>query len=115
MKIMTILGTRPEIIRLSLVIPLLDKYNEHVLVNTGQNYAKELNKLFFEELSLREPDYDLDTRSETTFEQISKILYECEKIILKEKLVFDIFLLLLMSAHCLCHLKLIIFPVFPLI
>jgi UDP-N-acetylglucosamine 2-epimerase (non-hydrolysing) len=85
MKIMTVLGTRPEIIRLSLVIPLLDKYNEHILVNTGQNYAKELNKLFFEELSIREPDYNLDTRSETTFEQISKILYECEKIILKEK------------------------------
>ena len=85
MKILTILGTRPEIIRLSRVIPLLDKYNEHILVNTGQNYAKELNKLFFEELSLREPDYNLDTRSESTFEQISKILYECEKIILKEK------------------------------
>jgi len=85
MKIMTVLGTRPEIIRLSMIIPLLDKYNDHILVNTGQNYVKELNKLFFEELNLREPDYDLDTRSENTFEQISKILYECEKIILKEK------------------------------
>jgi len=85
MKIMTVLGTRPEIIRLSRIIPLLDKYNEYILVNTGQNYAKELNKLFFKELNLREPDYDLDTRSETTFEQISKIFYECEKIILKEK------------------------------
>ena len=85
MKIMTVLGTRPEIIRLSMIIPLLDKYNDHILVNTGQNYVKELNKLFFKELNLREPDYDLDTRSENTFEQISKILCECEKIILKEK------------------------------
>ncbi|MDD5659463.1 MAG: UDP-N-acetylglucosamine 2-epimerase (non-hydrolyzing) [Actinomycetota bacterium] len=85
MKIMTILGTRPEIIRLSRTIPLLDKFSKHVLVNTGQNYTKELNDIFFDELNLRKPDYLLDTRSENTFEQISKILYECEKIILKEK------------------------------
>ena len=85
MKIMTILGTRPEIIRLSRIIGLLDKYSEHILVNTGQNYARGLNKLFFEELNLREPDYNFDTRSETAFEQISKIFYECERTILKEK------------------------------
>ena len=56
MKLMTILGTRPEIIRLSLVIPKLDKRCEHILVHTGQNYHERLNDIFFKELGLRAPD-----------------------------------------------------------
>lgn len=57
MKVMTILGTRPELIRLSRIIPLLDKYCDHVLVHTGQNYDKNLKDIFFENLNIRKPDY----------------------------------------------------------
>ena len=55
-KVMTILGTRPEIIRLSRIIPKLDKNFDHTLVHTGQNYDYSLNKVFFDDLGLREPD-----------------------------------------------------------
>ncbi len=82
---MTILGTRPEIIRLSRIIPLLDKYSKHILVHTGQNYVDSLNDIFFKELKVRQPDYGFESQSKTAMEQISKILIECEKIILKEK------------------------------
>ncbi len=85
MKIMTILGTRPEIIRLSRVIPKLDNLCTHILVHTGQNYDEKLNDIFFEELELRRPDYILDSKSGTFSEQIGKILTECEKVITKEK------------------------------
>ena len=57
MKVVTLLGTRPDIIRLSRVIHKLDLYFDHILVHTGQNYDYELNKIFFEQLELRKPDY----------------------------------------------------------
>ena len=60
MKIATIVGTRPEIIRLSRVIAALDRYTEHVLIHTGQNYDHELNQVFFEDLEIRRPDYFLN-------------------------------------------------------
>ena len=63
MKIMTILGTRPEIIRLYCVIQKLDKFCSHILVHTGQNYDYDLNKVFFNDLDLREPDYILNVLS----------------------------------------------------
>ena len=85
MKIMTVLGTRPEIIRLSLIIKKLDKYCEHTLVHTGQNYDDSLNKIFFDDLQLRQPDYYLGIKGETFGEQIGKILIESEKIIRKIK------------------------------
>ena len=85
MKIMTVLGTRPEIIRLSLIIKKLDKYCEHTLVHTGQNYDDSLNKIFFDDLQLRQPDYYLGIKGETFGEQIGKILIESEKIIRKTK------------------------------
>ena len=59
MKVATILGTRPEIIRLSRVIAALDRYTDHVLIHTGQNYDYELNQVFFEDLEIRQPDYFL--------------------------------------------------------
>ena len=59
MKVMTVLGTRPEIIRLSRVIAALDQHTEHRLVHTGQNYDYELNQVFFEDLELRRPDHFL--------------------------------------------------------
>ena len=85
MKVMTILGTRPEIIRLSRIMPKLDSYCEHLLVHTGQNYECSLNHIFFTELGLRSPDYMLECKSETVMSQIGRILTECERVLLKEK------------------------------
>lgn len=85
MKIMTILGTRPEIIRLSTIIPQLDGLSEHILVHTGQNFDKNLNDIFFSQLGLREPDYFFNSRTDYVMEQIGKIIFESEKIILKER------------------------------
>ena len=64
-KVLTILGTRPEIIRLSRTINLLDKYCSHILVHTGQNYDYELNEIFFKELEIRKPDYFLNVNTKT--------------------------------------------------
>ena len=85
MKVMTILGTRPELIRLSRIIPKLDAQCKHVLVHTGQNYDKNLKDIFFEELGIREPDYFLDVRGATPGEQIGQILARTEEIIEKEQ------------------------------
>jgi UDP-N-acetylglucosamine 2-epimerase len=81
MKVMTILGTRPEIIRLASVIKKLDKYCDHVLVHTGQNYDYNLNKVFFEDLELREPDHVLSVRSETLHGQLGNIISQTGDII----------------------------------
>ena len=85
MKVMTILGTRPEIIRLSRIIPILDPLCEHILVHTGQNYDRTLCDIFFEELGIRRPDHVLGCRAETAMGQIGEILVECERVILAER------------------------------
>jgi len=85
MKILTILGTRPEIIRLSLIIRKLDRYCQHVLVHTGQNFAASLNDIFFSELNVRKPDYCLGVRGETFGEQIGKLFIEVEKVLIAER------------------------------
>ena len=85
MKILTVLGTRPEIIRLSRIIPLLDNLSDHILVHTGQNYDRTLYDIFFEELGVRPPDHVLECRGNTLMEQIGAILIECERVIIKEK------------------------------
>ena len=85
LKVMTIMGTRPEIIRLSETIKRLDKYTNHILVHTNQNYDYELNKVFFEELNLRDPDYLLDVKAATIGEQIGKILTQTEKVMIDEE------------------------------
>lgn len=85
MKIITILGTRPEIIRLSCIIPKLDKLCHHILVHTGQNFDKNLSDVFFEQLQVRKPDYFLGIRGDTFGEQIGKIIIECEKVLRHEK------------------------------
>ena len=85
MKIMTIVGTRPELIRLSIIIPQLDKFCDHILVHTGQNFSENLNDIFFRDLKIRKPDYLLGIRAESFGEQIGKILIEGEKVIRKEK------------------------------
>lgn len=85
MKVMTILGTRPEIIRLSRIIEKLDGACQHVLVNTGQNFDFELNDVFFAQLGIRSPNYSLGVRGETFGEQVGRILAECEQVLLKER------------------------------
>ncbi len=81
MKVMTLLGTRPEIIRLSRVIERLDAVCDHVLVHTGQNYDHTLSGVFFEQLGVRAPDHVLGVRSATFGAQIAKILAESEKVL----------------------------------
>ncbi len=85
MKVMTILGTRPEIIRLSRIIPLLDESAEHVLVHTGQNYDDRLSRLFFEELEVRAPDEHMGIRAGSAGEQIGLIVQKSEELLLKHR------------------------------
>lgn len=81
MKIATILGTRPEIIKLSRIIPKLDQFAEHILIHTGQNFDARLNTLFFKDLKLRNPDYVLNTKSDSTLGMVGKILEQSEKLL----------------------------------
>ena len=84
-KVMTIVGTRPEIIKLSRIICELDKFTNHTLVHTGQNYDYELNEIFFQDLEIRKPDHFLNAVGKTTAETISKVINESDKIIDKVK------------------------------
>ena len=84
MKVITVLGTRPEIIRLSTIIPLLDQYVSHILVHTGQNYDVNLNDIFFEQLGVRPPDYALGATG-SIGHQLGTIFSKIEEVILREK------------------------------
>lgn len=84
MKVLTVLGTRPEIIRLSRVIEKLDRLCEHRLVHTGQNFDANLSDIFFRDLNVREPDYFLGIQEETFGQQIGKILYEVDGVLRSE-------------------------------
>jgi UDP-N-acetylglucosamine 2-epimerase (non-hydrolysing) len=85
LKVMTILGTRPEIIRLSRVMARLDEYVDHVITHTGQNWDYELNEIFFEDLGVRKPDYFLGVGGGSLGETLGGILTETEKTLQKEK------------------------------
>jgi len=85
LKVMTILGTRPEIIRLSRVMARLEQFTDHIIVHTGQNYDYELNEVFFEDLDVRKPDYFLGVGGGTLGETLGGILTETEKALQKEK------------------------------
>lgn len=80
-KVATILGTRPELIKMSLVIKLLDKYTKHTLIHTGQNYDYELNQIFYKDLKIRKPDYYLNTAKKTLAETIASIISKSDKIL----------------------------------
>ena len=84
LKVMTILGTRPEIIRLSRVMAKLDQYCDHKIVHTGQNYDYELSEIFFEELGVRAPDHFLDVGGGSLGETLGTILTRSEKVLLEE-------------------------------
>lgn len=85
MKVMTIVGTRPEIIKLSSTIKELDKYTEHILVHTGQNYDYELNEIFFKDLGLRKPDVYMNAAGETAAETIGNVIIKSDEIFKKYK------------------------------
>jgi UDP-N-acetylglucosamine 2-epimerase len=85
LKIMTIVGTRPELIKMSRVIAELDVNTKHVLVHTGQNYDYELNQLFFEDLDIRKPDYFLEAVGENAAQTISRVIEKSDKVMETEK------------------------------
>lgn len=85
LKVITIVGTRPEIIRLSRLIPKLDEYTDHILVHTGQNYDRQLNDVFFEDLELRKPDYYLNVDTTSFGTVMGDTLKKSEEVFLKEK------------------------------
>lgn len=85
LKVMTIVGTRPEIIRLSRVMDRLDRYTDHVLVHTGQNYDYELNQIFFDEMRLRAPDHFLNAVGTTVAETIGNIIARIDPLLDSEK------------------------------
>jgi UDP-N-acetylglucosamine 2-epimerase len=80
MKVMTVVGTRPEIIRLSRVLVALDQAVDHVIVHTGQNYDYELNQIFFDDLELRRPDYFLDAAGKTACETVGNIIARADAL-----------------------------------
>lgn len=85
LKVMTILGTRPEIIRLSRVIAKLDEHTEHVLVHTGQNYDYELNEVFFKDLGIRKPDHFLSAAGASAAETIGKVIIAVDAVLVSEQ------------------------------
>lgn len=85
MKVMTIVGTRPEIIKLATVIPELDKYTEHILVHTGQNYDYELNEIFFEGMGIRKPDIFMNAAGETPAETIGNVVKISDELFKEHK------------------------------
>ena len=104
LRVMTVVGTRPELIRLSRVISELDKHFEHVLVHTGQNFDPGLSKVFFEDLSIREPDYYLEcaSGSDSTAQVVAKIVTEVDQVLASESP--DAFLILGDTNSCLSAL-----------
>lgn len=102
LKVMTVVGTRPEIIRLSAVINKLEESEaiEHILVHTGQNYDYELNEVFFEDFNLKKPDYFLNAATGTAVETIGNILVKIDPIL--EEVKPDAFLVLGDTNSCLC-------------
>ncbi|WP_313531262.1 non-hydrolyzing UDP-N-acetylglucosamine 2-epimerase [Sphingobacterium multivorum] len=102
LKVMTVVGTRPEIIRLSRVLSALDASDavDHIIVHTGQNYDYELNQIFFEDLGLRKPDYFLEAAGKTATETVGNILIKIDPLL--EELQPDAFLVLGDTNSCLC-------------
>jgi len=85
LKVVTIVGTRPEIIRLSRLIPKLDEFTDHIFVHTGQNSDPKLNEVFFEDLELREPDYYLNVDTSSMGSVMGDVIKKSEEVFLKEK------------------------------
>jgi UDP-N-acetyl-L-fucosamine synthase len=102
MKVMTVVGTRPEIIRLSRVISKLDEFTNHILVHTGQNYDYELNQIFFSDLKLRDPNFILKVAGKSSSQTIGNVIIEVDKIL--EEVKPDALLILGDTNSCLAAL-----------
>jgi UDP-N-acetylglucosamine 2-epimerase len=85
LRVVTVVGTRPEIIRLACVIPKLDKHCEHILIHTGQNYDYELNEIFFNDLGIRKPDYFLGVAGGSAAETIGNVIIGVDKVLAEVK------------------------------
>jgi len=85
LKVMTIVGTRPELIKMSRVIAEFDLHTQHILVHTGQNYDYELNQLFFEDLSIRKPDYFLEALGKNAAQTIARVIEKSDIVMESEK------------------------------
>lgn len=85
LKVMTIIGTRPEIIKLSRVLTELDKYTDHIIVHTGQNFDYELNEIFFQQLHIRKPDYFLEAAGHNAAETIANVIQKSDDLLEKVK------------------------------
>ena len=85
LKVMTIVGTRPELIKMSRVIAEFDQHTQHILVHTGQNYDFELNQIFFEDLGIRKPDYFLEAVGENAAQTIARVIEKSDGVMEKEK------------------------------
>ncbi|USQ13532.1 UDP-N-acetylglucosamine 2-epimerase (non-hydrolyzing) [Legionella lytica] len=85
LKVMTIVGTRPELIKMSRVIAEFDKHTNHILVHTGQNFDYELNQIFFDDLEIRKPDYFLEAVGDTAAQAIARIIEKADEVLEKEK------------------------------
>ena len=85
LKVMTVVGTRPELIKMSRVIAEFDQNLNHILVHTGQNYDYELNELFFEDLEIRKPDYFLGVEGKSPAQNIAQIISKSEEVMMKEE------------------------------
>ncbi|MHC4625746.1 MAG: UDP-N-acetylglucosamine 2-epimerase, partial [Planctomycetota bacterium] len=85
MKVATIIGTRPEIIRLSRVMAALDKHFDHVIIHTGQNYDYELNEIFFKQLEIRKPDHFMNSAGKSAAETIGNVIAQTDTLLSKEE------------------------------
>ena len=113
-KTVTVVGTRPEIIRLSLIIKLLDKETDHCLIHTGQNYDHQLNEIFFKDLGLKQPKFKIQSKDTNPIKTLSKILTNVDEIL--DSIKPDAFIILgdtnsCLSAYCAKRRKIPIFHI----
>src|SRR6185503_1050438 len=99
-KVMTVVGTRPELIKLSRVIAEFDQHVHHVLVHTGQNYDYDLDQVFFDELEIRKPDHFLNAAGETAAQTIARVIERSDEVMARERP--DALLLYGDTNSCLC-------------
>src|SRR5437588_4786369 len=85
LKVMTVVGTRPELIKMSRVIAEFDEYSHHILVHTGQNFDYELNQVFFNDLGIRKPDYFLEAGGSNAAQTIARVIEKSDEVLEKEQ------------------------------
>ena len=84
-RVLTLVGTRPELIKLSRVIPLFDQFTDHIFVHTGQNYSEQLNAVFFEQMKIRQPDFVLKVAGDSAMKSVAQVLEQTDEVLEKVK------------------------------